>query len=167
MKSALILYATSRGRTKKVVKRLAAKFEGQIAVNIAEIKTVNLETLPTYDLIVAGSPTYGLGDLHPAWHPVAPSVTALDLHTVSVALFALGDQRYHGKTFGGSLNHLYTIFTQTGAKKVGKTSYEAYKINHCPALAPDGSLPGLLLDEISQRHLSPQRIAAWVKIILA
>ncbi len=162
-KSALIVYATARGRTKKVVERLAQQLGEQMMVSVGEIKEVDLQTLHTYDLVVAGSPTYGIGDLHPAWQSVNASIECLRLNHVLVALFALGDQRYHGQTFGGSLKHLDAIFAQTGAVRIGQTRCEGYQFAHCPALAADGTLPGLLLDEISQRRSSPQRIEQWVQ----
>ena len=106
-----------------------------------------------------------MGELHSARQSVVPAVSSLDLRSVYVALFALGDQRYHRHTFGGALKHLHFTFADTGATLVGTTMCQEYQFTHCPALARDGMLPGLLLDEISQRRLSPQRIEKWVKSV--
>ncbi len=166
--SAVLVYATTSHRTRRIAVQIADRFCANLdlEVDAFNINDIHLNSLREYDLIVAGSPTYGKGELHSSWQSVAPSVSSLDLSNSRVALFALGDQRYHRKTFGRALEHLHLAFALTGASLVGRTFVAGYQFKHCPDFAQDGTLPGLLLDEITQKRLSQQRIEEWVASVL-
>ena len=164
--SVILVYATTSNRTQRVAAHVASQFCVNLEVDVFNVKDIRPDSLRKYDLIIAGSPTYGRGRLHSSWRSVVPSVSSLDLSNTNVALFALGDQRYHGQTFGRALKHLYNVFAVTGASLVGRTLLEGNQFMHCPDFAEDGILPGLLLDEISQRRLSHQRIEKWMESIL-
>lgn len=166
--SAILVYATTSNRTRRVADFIGDQLciHLDLEVDAFNINDIHLSSLQEYDLIVAGSPTYGRGELHSSWQLAAPSVSSLDLSNSKVALFALGDQRYHKETFGRALKHLHVAFALTGALLVGRTLVAEYQFMHCPDFAQDGTLPGLLLDEITQKRLSHQRIEKWIASVL-
>jgi flavodoxin I len=63
--------------------------------------------LQDYELVILGTPTYGQGELHHPWISFLPRLRSVHWAGRTLALFALGDQRFHGKTFAGGLHELH------------------------------------------------------------
>ncbi len=158
---ALILYSTTTRRTESVAARLAEDFSRLCETRLSTIEKWDLSQTPEYDLVVAGGPTAGQGELHLHWRRVADEVSGLDMRGCHVGLFALGDQRHHGKTFGHALWLLHALWEKTGATIVGETLFEGYLPQSCPQLCEGQVLPGLLVDHIAQRRLTRGRVDSW------
>ena len=159
----LILYSTSTRRTETVANRLAEVFSTLCDTSLSTIENWDLDTTPDYDLVIAGGPTAGQGELHLKWRRVADEVARLDMQGRHVAVFALGDQRHHGGTFGNALWLLRELWEQTGANITGETSFTGYLPQLCPHLQDGQRLPGLLLDHIGQRRLTTPRLESWAE----
>lgn len=158
---AIILYSTTTRRTESVAARLAEQFSHFCDARVAAIENWDLTATPSHDLIIAGGPTAGRGELHIKWRRVASDLAQLDMRGRYVAVFALGDQRHHGATFGNALWLMHTLWSKTGATLVGQTRFEGYWPDYCPQLRHGQLLPGLLLDHIGQRRLTSSRVDNW------
>lgn len=56
---AVVLYYTRTGVTEKMAQTIATALKGEgVPVDLFNVESFSLETLPSYDLIVIGSPTY-------------------------------------------------------------------------------------------------------------
>jgi flavodoxin II len=159
---ALILYSTTTRRTETIATRLADDFSRLCETHLSTIETWDLDKTPAYDLVIAGGPTAGQGELHLRWRKVAADVSQLDMRGRHVALFALGDQRHHGGTFGAALWLLHELWEKTGATIAGGTRFDGYLPESCPQLQQGQKLPGLLLDHIAQRRLTRSRLDNWI-----
>ncbi len=108
----------------------------------------------------------GLPLMHKCWRDLADTVGSIDLVDTKVALFALGDQKHHGATFGGAIWKMQDLWRQTGADVIGSTIYDTYLIEKSPHLAPNQGLPGLLIDHVCQRNLTNKRVDDWTDDLL-
>lgn len=103
------------------------------------------------------------------------AVTALDRKTyvavgfsfVSLVNGAIAAARYHAATFGEALTHLHAFFARAGAQIVGRTHRDGYDSSVRTAADTEGWLPGMLLDEVTQRGESERRMRAWVERLSA
>ena len=159
--SAGLFYASTSGRTRKVAE-LIARGLGGAGVEVRLLREARPEDLLAYRTLILGSPTYGVGDLHPDWLAWRDAVERLDLSGRTVALFALGDQRYHGRTFAGALKHLDLMVRYAGVEPVGRWPGAGYEFKQSPALGEDGMFPGLVLDEVNQRRQTEERVRTWI-----
>ena len=160
--SALVLYATTTRRTESAAQEIRAQLSKHTPTSLAAVDSWDFDKTCDYRLIIAGSPTTGQGQLHRHWRSAQSAVEVLCLNHLSVAVFALGDQKYHSGTFGNALWLLHELWQTTGAQSTGQTRCIDYQTDRVPHLHDKQLLPGLLLDQISQRRFTPQRIEAWI-----
>ena len=163
--SAAIVYATKTGRTKKVAEMIRRQLTTlDYDVLLTTIDQICLNDLRDFNLVISGTPTYGIGELPREWVEFAREFSPAEFSNSNVAIFCVGDQKYHAKTFGNGLRLLYEIFSKTSANLVGFTEFIGYTVDDCPPNR-DGLLPGLLIDQVSQRNLTPERIEKWARLI--
>jgi flavodoxin len=106
---ALVIYATTSGSTAEVAKLIATELR-HLNAALFDLRVLDDETsrVPegAFDVVVAGTPTYGKGDWHPSWQRHCERVRPVLQSTSQLLLFALGDSRGHGATFAGGLGVL-------------------------------------------------------------
>lgn len=152
-----VIYGSDSGTTKTIAKRIAAGLGGR-ALDITAAKKADFEGC---DLLVLGSPTYGIGDLQIDWEDKLGLLRQASLTGKPVALFGTGDQATYADSFVDAIGILHDIAVEQGAVIVGHTATDGY--SHTASLAErDGRFVGLALDEDCQSELTEGRIAAWV-----
>lgn len=160
--STAIIYGSSTGTTKNVSLRLA-KIMGIDPANVIDVKTIAPSRLADFTNIIAASSTWGNGELQPDWYDFVDGLTALSLPDKKVALLGCGDETMTD-TFCGAVGHLYRAFAATGATMVGAYDVVGYDFRHTPAEI-DGTIVGLLLDEVNHPEATDLRLRAWAQVL--
>lgn len=163
MLGSLILYASTSGSTRAVAEACAAALGPRTILFDLQALTDSDARPPVgpFDLVLAGTPTYGRGDWHTAWASKFDKIAPLLLSARAVMLFGLGDARGHGKTFAGGLGVLADHVTSLGITAVGAVPASTYQFEASPALR-DGAFPGLVLEYRRNRHTALGKITAWL-----
>ncbi|CCG40497.1 flavodoxin FldA [Magnetospirillum molischianum] len=152
-----VIFGSESGTTKAIAKRIAAGLQAKL-LDITAAKTADFEQC---DLLVLGSPTYGIGDLQTDWEDRIGTLRNATLTGKRVALFGTGDQATYADSFVDAIGILHDIVVEKGAVIVGHTSIEGY--DYVASLAErDGRFVGLALDEDGQSSKTEKRIAAWI-----
>jgi len=155
--SVTIIYGSDNGSTRAAARAIAARFPGAIQIDVSKATKADFESA---DLLILGTPTYGLGDLQDDWDRATRILETTDLNGRLVALFGLGDQSGYADTFVDGVGTLYDLVVARGAKVIGHTSTDGYDFEESKAVR-DGDFVGLILDDDNQRDLTAGRIAAW------
>ncbi len=163
-----IFFGTDTGTTRLVAKKIYAKL-GEAADKPKNINRASLSELLSYDTLILGTPSYGVGDLpgiatgcmEAGWAEFAPFLDGVDLSRKKVALFGLGHQERYSERFASSLFRLYALFYGAGAQIIGRWSTEGYEFKHSAAVL-DGQFVGLVIDQRGQPHLTDARIEQWL-----
>lgn len=153
-----IIYGSDAGGTKVVATRIAAALGGR-SIDIRKAKIADFEDC---DLLVLGSPTYGLGELQCDWEDRLSLLEGAQLQGKAVALFGTGDQLTYPDSFVDAIGILYDRVVGKGARVLGFTDADGYDFIASTALR-DGRFVGLALDDDTQSDLTEGRIAAWTK----
>jgi len=159
MNKTAILYGSTSGNTKS-----AADTIGEI-LGITDIRSVDrifADEISALDVIIAGTSTWGYGDIQDDWAPLVGKIRDLDLHGKKVALFGTGDQNSYCDTFVDGIGILYDAFVAAKATIIGGWPTEGYEHNNSRAVRND-KFVGLALDEDNQAGLTKERILAWVE----
>lgn len=128
---------------------------------MVDIKSFDASEIPsTLDWVIAGTPTYGIGDWHHAWGSRILEIAPVLARARRVALFGLGDARFHGGSFCGGLGRLHDAVTGAGIRVHGQTPALKYCYSFSPALR-DGVFPGFALDFRQSRSLITADIDNW------
>lgn len=152
-----VIYGSDSGATKAVATRIASKVQGKAL----DIKKASAEDLEGCDLLILGSPTYGMGDLQCDWEDHLDVLKAANLANKKVALFGTGDQVSYPDTFVDAMGILYDHVLEKGAVVVGFTDTAGY--DYSGSLAErDGKFVGLALDQDGQSSKTEGRITAWI-----
>ncbi|MGD0961703.1 MAG: flavodoxin [Methylomonas sp.] len=164
-----IFFGTDTGTTRLIAKMMYNKLGGERADKPKNINRTSLAEFLQYDVLIAGTPSYGIGDLpglatgcmEANWAEFVPKLDGVDLAGKRIALFGLGHQERYADRFASSLIHLYRLFYGNGADIVGRWSTDGYEFKHSAAVI-DNQFVGLVLDQRGQPGLSDQRIDAWL-----
>jgi flavodoxin I len=155
-----IYYGSTTGNTQEVAEEIAKKLD----VSKADLHDVsNAEAdFSAYDILLFGSPTFGLGDLQDDWEYYIDKVKAADLSGKKVALFGCGDSSSYSDTFGDALAKIYDVIKDKGCRLIGKVSAEGYTYDSSESVV-DGRFLGLLIDNDNEPNLTGLRIALWTE----
>lgn len=153
-----IFYGSTTGTTKAIAYKLA-KLLGVKDDDVHEVASVAPSKLGEYDMIVAGTSTWGAGDLQEDWYDFIDGVEGLSLDGKKVALFGCGDETM-SDTFCSAVGTLYEKFKSTGATMVGDYDADGYSFNHSAAYV-DGKYVGLLVDEVNHPEFTDLRLRGW------
>jgi flavodoxin I len=127
--------------------------------NIAESSAKDLES---YDLIILGIPTWGVGELHEDWEAFLPELNQVNFQTRKVALFGLGDQEGNPESFCDAMGLIHQELVKKDANIIGYWSAGEYNFKESEAMIDD-SMAGLALDEDNESEKTEQRIEQWVE----
>ncbi|MDE7426407.1 MAG: flavodoxin [Muribaculaceae bacterium] len=158
-----IFYGSTTGSTEGVAKKLAEVLNvaAEDVHNIAETSPVKFGE---YDYILAGTSTWGSGEVQDDWYDALDGMEALVLKGKKVAVFGCGDENM-SDTFCGAVGVLYKKFAQTGAEMKGQFNAEGYVFEDSEARISDDLMCGLVLDEVNKPELTDGRIKEWVKTL--
>ena len=119
------------------------------------------DDLAGHDLIIAGVPTWYMGELQDDWDTLCPGLCRVDLSASRVAVFGAGDQSGYPDHFQDAMGRLLDAFVARGARPgLGSTSTEGYAFEGSLAVR-EGRFCGLAIDEVNQPELTEARIRAW------
>lgn len=163
MKKTVLVWASVTGNTRKAADLIADAI-GREHLDIFEITDRALSRLLDYETIIAGTPTWGTGDLQDDWQSVFSGLDNLDFTGKTLAFFGLGDQLSYGDWYLDAMGILSDKFIERGAIVVGRWPAESYEFSASKACTGD-SFIGLALDDDNQAHLTAERIRLWVEDI--
>ncbi|MFP4417645.1 MAG: flavodoxin [Chitinivibrionales bacterium] len=158
---AVVLYGSTTNNT-----RSAADTIGKI-LGIDEIKSVDrmsADEIASFDVIIAGTSTWGYGEIQDDWAPLVDKISRLELKGKKVALFGTGDQTSYSDTFVDGIGILYDAFTAAGAAVIGTWPTDGYEYSSSRAVK-GGEFVGLALDDDNQAGMTDERIKTWVELI--
>lgn len=164
-----IFFGTDTGSTRLVAKKMYSLLGNELADKPVNINRVTPADLLSYDALILGTPSYGIGDLpgmsvgctEPSWAEFVANMGDADFSGKKIALFGLGNQERYAPRFANSLIQLYRVFTGYGADIVGRWSTEGYTFENSDSVV-DGEFVGLVLDQRTQPHLSDERLKIWL-----
>ena len=94
-KPVLLVWASKNGATETLAQLLCEVLtKNKLTVEMKNVKDVDVTALTGYLALVFGSPTYGSGDLHPAWDKPERALRDLDLPGMPFATLGCGASRY-------------------------------------------------------------------------
>ncbi|MGR8929091.1 MAG: flavodoxin [Gammaproteobacteria bacterium] len=164
-----IFFGTDTGSTRLVAKKIYAVLGEELADKPKNINRTTPAELLSYDALILGTPSYGVGDLpgravgcqEANWAEFVTYLDDADLSGKNVALFGLGHQERYASRFASSLIKLYQVFYGYGANIVGPWSTDGYQFEHSDSII-DGQFVGLVLDQRGQPYLTDERIKTWL-----
>ena len=165
MRDTGIFYGSSSGKTESVAIRIFQKL-GTESAAVKDIADSSLEDLLSYQTLILGVPTWGIGEMQDDWADFLCGLVEFDLSGRTVALFGLGDQESYPYTFADALGKLYETLVPTGCEFTGGWSTLGYEFLESEAIR-EGMFTGLVLDEENQPEMTDLRITDWLKEILS
>jgi len=91
----LVAWASKNGGTALLAQRIKEVLEREgLAVDLVPVADVDWTQLGRWSALVFGSPTYGSGDLHPAWDRPERQLRDIALTDWPAAVFGCGSPRY-------------------------------------------------------------------------
>ena len=161
MKTIGIFYGSSNGTTESVAKQIAEKL-GVKSSDIHDVGQASPADFASYEVLLLGSSTWGMGDLQDDWYDGVKVLKKCDLSHKSVALFGCGDSDSYSDTFCDAIGILYEDLKDTHCKFCGATDTAGYTFDSSIAVV-DGKFVGLPLDEVNEDSKTDERISAWTE----
>ena len=158
MKKTGIFYGSTTGTTKDVAFRLAEIF-GVAREDVHDVASSAPHMLGEYETLLLGSSTWGSGELQDDWYDFLDGASALDLKGHRAAVFRCGDETMTD-TFCNAVGIIYHKMKGTGAEMRGHFPAEGYTFEASEARL-DGSMAGLVLDEVNHPELTDRRLREW------
>ncbi len=162
MEKVAIFFGSSTGNTEAVANQIATMLDADV-LNVADNPADKLET---YENLIFGTSTWGLGDLQDDWEDFVTILKSTDLDGKVVAFFGLGDSDSYADNFTDGMGILYKAVKDKGCKMIGAVDTEGYEFDNSESVV-DGKFVGLALDEDNQGNLTTERIKQWVESIKA
>jgi flavodoxin I len=132
-----------------------------VVVELLDVADVYLDEMLNFDLIIAGIPTWNVGQLQRDWGEVLDELDELDLTGKRAAVFGLGDAVGYPHTFVDAMIFVAEKLEAQGALLVGAWPTDGYVFTQSWALR-DGRFVGLAIDEENQAELTAERVKQWV-----
>jgi flavodoxin I len=155
-----IFYGSSGGTTGKVASIIANCIGNARIFNVESANKLDLES---YDFLIFGIPTWGLGNLQMDWADFIKVVQKANLSEKTIALFGLGDQKNYPYSFCDALGILHDSLISK-ARIIGRWPATDYRFNRSKAFK-NGTFDGLVIDEDNEQHLTKHRIEKWCEKI--
>jgi flavodoxin I len=161
-----LFYGTQTGTTQAVADEIY-KALSDVLQDCKCIYGSKIDDLQSADFLVLGGSTWGDGELSDDWADFLPQLDRIDLSGKKVALFAVGDQIGYSYNFVSAMKILYDKVLERGAEVIATdVSTEGFEYDHSESVI-DGKFIGLVLDEVNESDLSPQRITQWANKVRA
>ncbi len=154
-----IYYGSTTGNTEDLAERLAKALD-VVSADVHDVSSASAD-FGTYDVVLFGGSTMGMGDFQDDWESYIDDVKDADLNGKKVALFGCGDSSSYSDTFGDALGKIYEVIKNKGCQLIGRVSIEGYTFDSSEAVV-DGQFVGLLIDEDNESNLTDQRVALWL-----
>jgi flavodoxin I len=157
---AILVFGSVTTKTENVASLIKDEL-GDKLDKCVEVSEITADDLKEYDLLIAGIPTWDVGELEYSWQDFYDKMDGLDFSHLSVAMFGLGDQDAYSDTYQDAMGILYDKFIACGAKgNIGFMPTEGHTFEESKAVRGE-HFCGLALDEDNQSHLTEERISEW------
>ncbi|PIE52033.1 flavodoxin [Candidatus Fermentibacteria bacterium] len=159
MKKTAVIYGSTTGNTEMLAQKIQGRLKGS---ELKEVSSMPVSEMSSYEVLLLGSSTWGLGDLQDDWEGMADQLSGLDLKGVKVGFFGTGDQSSYSDTFVDAIGILKEKLQNTGAEFIGSISTDGYTYDASRA-EENGKLIGLAVDEDNQPDMTDQRLDSWLE----
>lgn len=156
------------GATELVAEQVAGALYRELGTEVPcrDLAYYDLGALAEHDLIVLGLSTWNIGQLPSDLELRLPELAGLDLHGKLLALFGTGDAVGYPDTYLDALALVDDALTTTGVERIGDWPTAGYSFVESLARQGDHFI-GLGVDEDNEPELTDERVAGWVKKVLA
>ncbi|MCD5416208.1 flavodoxin [Candidatus Bipolaricaulota bacterium] len=116
MATAIVVFGSTTGSTETLASSVEAGLkEGSVNVTVKNVTQTGVEELGSYDCIILGSSTWGLGDLQDDFFPFYEKLADVTLHGKKAAVFGPGDEESFPDNFCTAVDTLEERLTECGA----------------------------------------------------
>ncbi|MCT4636319.1 MAG: flavodoxin [Bacteroidales bacterium] len=157
MGNTLILYGSTTGNTEKVAGLISSNIDNS---EIARVEEFDFSSIGSYDNIIIGSSTWGIGDLQDDWEGALSDLKNADLSGKKISFFGLGDAESYPDSFVDAIGIIYKDIEGSGASFVGKTPASEIEFDASVAVVDDHFI-GLVIDEDNQSNETESRVKEW------
>lgn len=157
-----IFYGSTTGNTESLAKEIASKL-GVAASDIFDVGKVSADKVGSYDRIVLGSSTWGLGELQDDWYGFVEQLKKENLGGKKVALFGCGDSSSYPDTFCDAVGLIHEELWGSGCTFVGAIDAGGYSSTDSKAFV-DGKAVGLLADDDDPKT-TDAKMDVWVEAV--
>ncbi|HCD33316.1 MAG TPA: flavodoxin [Phycisphaerales bacterium] len=161
----ILVYGSVTTKTEMVAKLIEEQLGDHLekSVEVSEIEPADLKE---YDLVIAGIPTWDVGELEYSWQDFYDNMDGQDYSGLHIAIFGLGDQDAYADTYQDAMGILYDKFIECGAGgQIGFTSVDGH--DHDESKAQQGDqFCGLAIDEDNQSNLTEERVNDWCEELI-
>lgn len=164
MKKTGIFYGSTTGNTKSVAEKIAHNLDIP-ATDVVDVAKAAPSDVAPFDVLLLGSSTWGSGELQDDWYDFIAGLEALDLKGKKIGIFGCGDETM-ADTFCNAIGIIYDRLQKTGAEFIGAFNTDGYEYSETEAKV-DGTIVGLLIDEVNHSDLTDGRVKAWCEEIKA
>ncbi|MGV8827507.1 MAG: flavodoxin [Breznakibacter sp.] len=157
-----VLYGSSLGNTQFVAEKIHSFFPDALLASVSEL---NVGMLSSFDLIVLGTSTWGVGDMQDDFGTFVSKLLLSDLEGKTFALFGLGDQHNYPDTFCNGMGKLYHLLENMEVRFVGQWPIDGYDYSESEAVI-DRHFVGLAIDEENEPDLTDGRVTQWCRLLM-
>lgn len=157
-----IFYGSTTGTTAEIAKKIANAL-GVGESDVHDVAQTAPDQLGNYDVVLLGTSTWGSGDMQDDWYDFCDGAEVLTLKGKKFGVFGCGDETM-SDTFCSGMGELYKRFLKTGATPIGAFNEDGYHFEHSGADV-EGTVVGLVLDEVNHPELTDGKIRQWVESI--
>lgn len=160
-----LFYGTCTGKTEAVAEQIKEALGEDFLTTYEDVSQIEPKDLEKYDVIIAGIPTWDVGELQYDWQDIFDKLDEVNLAGKKVLMFGSGDQAGYPDTYQDAIGIVYDKFLARGATGgLGFTDastheYEASKGEKI--VGGKKMFCGLAVDEDCQPELTEQRVADW------
>ncbi len=160
MKNIGIVFGSSTGTCEELAGKIAEKLGIEID-NVINAANLSKEKAESYDVLVLGSSTWGLGDLQDDWYDGLSVLKSANLAGKKIALFGCGDSESYPDSFCDAMRKIYDDLQGSSCTFIGKVSTDGYSHSFSESVV-DGEFIGLALDEVNESNLTNDRLEQWI-----
>ena len=161
MKKTGIFYGSTTGTTESLAKQIATLLDVADA-DIYDVANAEVASVNAYEVLILGSPTWGLGELQDDWYSFLDKLKKVNLNGKTVALFGCGDSSSYDTTFCDAIGIIYEELQNSGCTFCGDVDTEGYSFSDSKAVVNDRFV-GLALDEINESDRTEERLNHWIQ----
>ncbi len=163
MKKTGIFYGSSTGTCQEIAKSIAKKL-GISNNDVIDIANANASQIESYDNLLLGTSTWGVGDMQDDWYEGINIVKSANLSGKTVALFGCGDSESYCDTFCDGMGEIYNSLKGTGCAFIGQVPADDYSFSSSNAIVGD-KFVGLAIDDVNESDKTERRISSWIDAI--
>lgn len=164
MSKIALIYGFNANKSANVAKKITELLGDKVVEINAE--TLTTEEFGQYSQYILGVPTWFDGELPNYWDEFVPAMEDMNLKGKKFAIYGLGDQAGYPENFVDAIGLMAKIIENQGGQLVGFTSTAGYTFENSKGVRGN-QFTGLAIDTNNQPDQNKERIASWVKQLVA